>query len=239
MEDNNKNSNIEELDNNEHQDVGKQPLHADETHLRSYGFAPSESNTTNIPPRLPVGYAYTSSSQSQAETDDLEPQEPLVNTDQPHPDLPKDRNDLRSIDDIEASVSVKVKRPRHRVVKVKKAIKRYGLWVLLIIVIVAVGVTYPYWRNYMGNWNNAEPEPAVAADTVPVVPKQPIDTTPPGLTHEDSMRIQDSVRHARWLYWQRRKRAEKAQKQEEENQAEAPSSATNSEHNATHSDSIK
>ena len=31
------------------------------------------------------------------------------------------------------------------------------------------------------------------------------------LTHEDSLRIQDSVRHARWLYWQRYKKRKEQQ----------------------------
>lgn len=239
MEDNNKKSNIEGLANNDHQDVEKQPIHANEPHLRSLGFARSESSTTNIPPRLPVGYTYAAASQQQTENENTEQQVAMDAIEQPHPDLPEERNELRSTDDAEVSVSVKVKKPRHRVAKVKKLLKRYGLWVLLFIILVAMGATYPYWRNYIGNWNNAEPKPAVAADTIVNVPKQPIDTTPPGLTHEDSMRIQDSVRHARWLYWQRRKRAEEAQQNDEKDETETATPATTTEHNATHSDTIR
>ncbi len=210
-----------------------------EPHLRSFGFTPSESATTNIPPRLPMGYTYASpkeetEAESTAVTEDTTTEESII---QQHPDLPDSPSPMRTSEDTD-NQGVRVRKPRRKNREAKKAIKRYGWWALIVILLVAIGSTYPYWSDLMNSWHESEPTPAVAADTLPTVKPEPIDTTPVGLTHEDSMRIQDSVRHARWLYWQRQKRAKEAKEQETE-ETENATSTTASEHSAAHSDTIR
>lgn len=239
MEDNKITPNAEDKKETTTDKTVSQPHSNDgEPHLRSFGFTPSESATTNIPPRLPMGYTYASpkeeaDTESTAVTEDTTAEDSLS---QQHPDLPEATSPMRTSEDTD-NQGVRIRKPRRPNRKAKKAMKRYGWWALIVILFVAIGSTYPYWSDLMNSWHESEPTPAVAADTLPAVKPKPIDTTPVGLTHEDSMRIQDSVRHARWLYWQRQKRAKEAKNQEAEEAENA--TTTTSEHSATHSDTIR
>lgn len=210
-----------------------------EPHLRSLGFAKSESSTTNIPPRLPMGYTYNAPYKEEEKRESEELQEPTSDIIEQHPDLPEDDAPLRTNEGNINEGGVRVCKPRSGGGKMKKMVKRFGPWLLIIAIVAAIGATYPYWRDAIGAWHTNEPAPAVAADTLPPVKPEPIDTTPTGLSHEDSLRIQDSVRHARWLYWQRQKRAKQAQEQSAE-EGEAATATPPAEHSSTaHSDTLR
>lgn len=238
MEENKLNPNAEEDKKTTSDGHSATPRTYDEPHLRSFGFTQSESSTTNIPPRLPMGYTYSAPKAEEETTEEEEPQEPTQEIIEQHPDLPKDDAPLRTNEE-GTHEGVRVRKPRRKRGNASKALKRFGPWLLLIIVIAAIGATYPYWRDAIDAWHTNEPTPAVAADTLPPVKPEPIDTTPTGLSHEDSLRIQDSVRHARWLYWQRQKRAKQAQEQTAE-EGEASAATPPTEHSSTaHSDTLR
>ena len=117
--------------------------------------------------------------------------------------------------------------------KAQMAWNRYKWWLCLAVVVIAAGATYPFWGERLaGLMQSKEEVPVVAADTIlPVKDTLAVDSldTIPQLTHEDSLRIQDSVRHARWMYYQRkRKQQEAAKAQEEQNSetAQDPNAAT-------------
>lgn len=242
-----------------------------EPRLHASSFTPSESRTTNIPPRLPVGFSYDSpapaatgftAAPDAAADEQLEgqPEEavaaaeaasPSAATPEPapiaemHPDMPADDAPLCT----EEPMVARRKQPRrkkhtsHTARRVGAWCKRYALWVLLVVVVAGVAATYQLWTPLLGGWgHNEESAPVIAADTLPKAKPVVSDTMVNTLTHEDSMRIQDSVRHARWLYWQRRQRQQQQNADEQaaaeaENEAATATqgaSAAAGEHPATH-----
>lgn len=205
--------------------------------LHALNIEPSESNTTNIPPRLPFGYSYDAPQPTSLQTTDTKEDE-CVLAEQPHPDMPEAEAPLRT--DNLPPMMPKPRKRRNRCNGGKgRFFHRYGWAVVLLLLIIVGGSTAPLWWGDMPWIHSEEVKPTMAADTHQVVKPLPVDTTPKGLTHEDSVRIQDSVRHARWLYWQRRKRAEESAaettEQVEGDVTTTPAVSANGEnHNAVH-----
>lgn len=208
-----------------------------EPRLHASNFTPSESRTTNIPPRLPVGFTYDSPEPvtatpetpatpvpvadeqheeaaveaTPASTAAPEP-EPVPEPEQ-HPDMPDDDAPLRSEPIMPRRKQPRRKHPNHTARRVGAWCKRYALWVLLAVVVIGAAASYQLWTPLLGGWgHDEEPAPVIAADTLPKPKPVERDTMVNVLTHEDSLRIQDSVRHARWLYWQRYKSAKSSKR---------------------------
>lgn len=189
---------IDERIDNESEDVS--PDTTDDNELHALDIAPSMSRTTNIPPRLPEGYSYT----SQPVEPEQKPQPKAKPTPEPTTDQP-----LRSEPSEARSKRYRAHKPNKTWRKTKRVARRYG-WLIIFPAIIA---TYPLWIDHVSSlFHSEEPAPAVAADTVPQLTPAVEDTvtTVPQLTHEDSLRIQDSIRHARWVYWQRNKKRQTA-----------------------------
>lgn len=225
---------IDERVDNESEDVS--PDTTDDNELHALDIAPSMSRTTNIPPRLPEGYSYASQP-VEAEQKQQPKSKPAP---EPTTDLP-----LRSEPSEARSKRYRARKPNKTWMKTKRVARRYG-W---LIIFPAITATYPLWIDHVSSlFHSKEPAPAVAADTVPQIKPVVADTDSiPQLTHEDSLRIQDSIRHARWLYWQRNKKRQAADDNaanEEAANGEAETtttqtSATSGTHNGTvHRDSL-
>ena len=238
MEDNNKNANINANVQSGGNDTSETHQGNATNHLHSLGFETSESSTTNIPPRLPMGYSYVTPQSSHSEDNHNSPT-PTTETTTQHPDLPKENTPLRSSDEGEER-SVTLRKPRKRNAKTKRLLKRIALCILFIILLLTAALTYPYWSKNLGSWNHNEPTPATAADTLPeIIKPTPIDTTATALSPEDSLRIQDSIRHARWLYWQRHKKDKEAQEEVHTESDNETAMSTPNEHTTTHSDTLR
>ena len=223
-----------------HNDAAKheQPNDAatNEPRLHASNFTPSESRTTNIPPRLPVGFTYDSPepvtatpetpatpvpvADEQHEDTAVEatpastaaPEPELVPEPEQHPDMPDDDAPLRSEPIMPRRKQPRRKHSNHTARRVGAWCKRYALWVLLAVVVIGAAASYQLWTPLLGGWgHDEEPAPVIAADTLPKPKPVERDTMVNVLTHEDSLRIQDSVRHARWLYWQRYKKRKEQQ----------------------------
>lgn len=232
-----------------HNDAAKheQPNDAatNEPRLHTSNFTPSESRTTNIPPRLPVGFTYDSPEPATPETPapvadeqhedaaaaevtpatDAAPEPEPVPEPEQHPDMPDDDAPLRSEPIMPRRKQPRRKHPNHTARRVGAWCKRYALWVLLAVVVIGAAASYQLWTPLLGGWgHDEEPAPVIAADTLPKPKPVERDTMVNVLTHEDSLRIQDSVRHARWLYWQRYKKR-KEQQEAEKNAAEGEEAA--------------
>lgn len=189
---------IDERVDNESEDVS--PNTTDDNELHALDITPSMSRTTNIPPRLPEGYSYASQSVEAEQA----PQPKAKPAPEPTTDLP-----LRSEPSEARSKRYRTRKPNKTWMKTKRVARRYG-W---LIIFPAIAATYPLWIDHVSSlFHSEEPAPAVAADTVPQLTPAVEDTvsTVPQLTHEDSLRIQDSIRHARWIYWQRNKKRQAA-----------------------------
>lgn len=214
-------------------DLSAQPL------LHALDFEQSESRTTNIPPRLPIGYSYgtekksttTSSKKKKAKN------KPSATS---HPDLPTNVDSLQEANERpERSKRYRQRKPNKTWVALKAWWKRYWIGLLLVFIVVAIVASYQLWLPIVKGWQHQEEEvPAIAADSLPktVKPVEP-DSMITVLSHEDSLRIQDSVRHARWLYWKRRKQAQQQAEQEAQstNGEEAATAApSTTEHSTTH-----
>ena len=190
---------IDEREDNESEDVS--PDTTDDNELHALDITPSMSRTTNIPPRLPEGYSYA----SQPVEAEQKPQPKAMPTPEPTTDLP-----LRSEPSETRSKRYRARKPNKTWMKTKRGARRYG-W---LIIFPAIAATYPLWIDHVSLlFHSEEPAPAVAADTMPQLTPAVEDTvtTVPQLTHEDSLRIQDSIRHARWVYWQRNKKRQAAE----------------------------
>lgn len=85
----------------------------------------------------------------------------------------------------------------------KRWTKRYWWAWLIAAIVVVIVATYNVWMPMVRHWQMEQKDatPVVAADTLPEPVKTEVDTMANVLSHEDSLRIQDSIRHARWLYW--------------------------------------
>lgn len=202
-------------------------------HLQSLGIAHSGSSTTNIPPRLPEGYSYnapraTTPSQPATSSSKKKKQK----EEEAHPDLSQPTEALRS----EPSTF------RHKKYRKKKASNtHWGRWIAIVVIVLLVvgaGVSYPWWSQFIPSSESEPSQPVVAADTLPVpVRTAPADTLPPAMPHEDSVHIQDSIRRAQWIYWQRRKKRMEEQKAEEAVQEVSTESSNNTQ--AVHADSLR
>ena len=185
--------------------------------LHALDFTPSESSTTNIPPRLPEGFSYNQTQPTVTRKKSKKKQPKVaenvvtVDTDKP----------LRSEPSTVRSRKYRTHHPNRAMLKAQLWWSRYKWWATGGVVVLAMGVTYPFWGERLGQLMQPKEEtPVVAADTIlPTKDTTAVDTlnTVPQLTHEDSIRIQDSVRHARWVYYQRRRRQEAARAQKEQN----------------------
>ena len=226
---------IDERVDNESEDVS--PNTTDDNELHALDTTPSMSRTTNIPPRLPEGYSYA----SQPVETERKSQPKAKPAPEPTTDLP-----LRSEPSETRSKRYRARKPNKTWMKTKRVVRRYG-W---LIIFPAITATYPLWIDPVSAlFHSEEPAPAVAADTVPQLTPEVEDTvsTVPQLTHEDSLRIQDSIRHARWVYWQRNKKRQAADDNaaneeavnSETESATPQTSATSGTHNgAVHRDSL-
>ena len=199
--------------------------------LHALDFTPSESSTTNIPPRLPEGFSYkpTQPTDTRKKPKKIKQKtvDPATTNDTGMP-LRSEPNTARNHRKYR-----KHHRPNKMMLKAQMAWNRYKWWLCLAVVVIAAGATYPFWGERLAVLMQSKEEvPVVAADTIlPVKDTLAVDSldTIPQLTHEDSLRIQDSVRHARWMYYQRkRKQQEAAKAQEEQNSetAQDPNAAT-------------
>ena len=155
---------------------------------------------------------------------------------------------LRSEPSTVRSRKYRTHRPNRAMLKAQLWWSRYKWWATGGVVVLAMGVTYPFWGERLGQLMQPKEEtPVVAADTIlPTKDTTAVDTlnTVPQLTHEDSIRIQDSVRHARWVYYQRRRRQEAARAQEEQNNGDltqeqnGTTTTTPTTTHTTHGDSV-
>lgn len=228
---------IDERVDNESEDVS--PNTTDDNELHALDIAPSMSRTTNIPPRLPEGYSYA----SQPIASEKNTQQKAKAT--PASDSEPTESPLRSEPTQVRSKRYRAHKPNKVWQKTKRVARRYG-W---LIIFPAIAATYPLWVDHVAAlFHTEEPAPAVAADTMPQVKPVVVDTdSVPQLTHEDSLRIQDSIRHARYIYWQRNKKRQAAEENvtnedEKNGEAEATTStstSTTNTHNGTvHRDSL-
>lgn len=198
-------------------------------------FEPSESNTTNIPPRLPMGYSY---SETPTPTNNSNNKKKTTVTS--HPDLPDTQSTAQSKANLKAKNKRYQRKHKANTGKSWLWLKKHWLMLLLVFIVVAIGATYSLWLPIVNQWRVEKEEvPAVAADTMPLPEKVKVDTLTSALSHEDSVRIQDSIRHAKWLYWKRRKQAQQQKEQNEEvtdetnNGVNGPGAA-NAEHTQVH-----
>ena len=223
-------------DNMEEENAVPSPTPTDDGELHALDITPSMSRTTNIPPRLPEGYSYASQpAESETKPQSKAKAKPEPAAVPPQPTEPA----LRSQPTETRSKRYRVRKPNKAWVKTKRVARRYG-W---LIISPAIAATYPWWGDRVSTlFHSEEPAPAVAADTVPQVRPVVADTdSVPQLTHEDSLRIHDSIRHARWLYWQRTKKRQAADdnvQTEEESNGEAETSTTSSPTTSTHSGTV-
>lgn len=233
MEDNNLNSKAKENNNNtaerniSNSKTDNKPL------LRSFGFSESESNTTNIPPRLPMGYIYNTPEKDNGLTNEEQQESPL-NLIEQHPDMPNEKTLLRN-KNCKSGKSINKAHRKRRTTKNK--LKRYTLCTLLLIVLVLIGTTYVYWRNDTGPTNDSAH--TLAADSILPVKHETIDSISTKLSHEDSLRIKDSVRHAQWLYRKRQKSAKETIEQTVEENQNTTETVTTERHTEIQHDTLK
>ena len=217
----------------------------DEVHsLHSLYFEPSESRTTNIPPRLPLGYSYTSFKTEDAKSDSSKAKA-KAQAPSSHPDLPS-QHVVTQNEGVKHNRSKRYRHPRKNKMwlATKRWTKRYWWAWLIAAIVVVIVATYNVWMPMVSHWQMEQKDatPVVAADTLPEPVKTEVDTMANVLSHEDSLRIQDSIRHARWLYWKKYKRAKEASQNAEETAEETraanngtnTSSATTNEHVPVH-----
>lgn len=221
----------EESDELETDETSEQPL------LHALDFEQSESRTTNIPPRLPLGYSYGTEKKTAA-TPSKKKKAKNKPTTASHPDLPTNTDALQEANERpERSKRYRQHKPNKTWVNFKAWTKRYGIWLLVTIIVIAIAATYQLWSPIVKGWQHNEEEvPAIAADSLPKAVK-PVeaDSMITTLSHEDSLRIQDSVRHARWLYWKRRKQAQQQAEQEEQAPNSEEPTTPSTEHTTIHS----
>lgn len=205
----------------EAEDLSTQPL------LHALDFEQSESRTTNIPPRLPIGYSY-STEKKPTTTSSKKKKVKNKATLTSHPDLPTNTDSLQEANERpKRSKRYRQRKPNKTWAAFKAWWKHYWIGLLVVLIAIAIAVSYQLWLPIVKGWQHQEEEvPAIAADSLPkkvkhVEPDSMITT----LSHEDSLRIQDSVRHARWLYWKRRKQAQQ-QAEQEENKGEEVTTTT-------------
>lgn len=224
----------EEEDTNDYEaeDGPTQPL------LHALDFEQSESRTTNIPPRLPIGYSYDTERNTSAASTKKKKAKNKATVDS-HPDLPTNTDTLQEANERpERSKRYRQRKPNKKWVALKAWWKRCWIWLLVVLIAIAIAASYQLWLPIVKGWQHQEEEvPAIAADSLPktVKPVEP-DSMITTLSHEDSLRIQDSVRHARWLYWKRRKQAQQQAEQEETSGEEVSTTATpvETEHSTVH-----
>lgn len=185
--------------------------------LRATGLPQSESYTTNIPPRLPEGFSYRQAS----DTEEEPPTPSETETAKAKTETTTDAiaTPLRSDETVNHAAG-RVQKPQKPKRRMGARLKRAVWGIILVVFILAMGAAFHFWVGIPESWRRDAPQPVVAADTLPRKPQpkpQPIDTTAQALTPEDSARIQDSIRHARWLYWQRHRRNASQTEQTDEN----------------------
>lgn len=222
----------------EAEDLSIQPL------LHALDFELSESRTTNIPPRLPIGYSYGTEKKT-ATTSSKKKKIKNKATVASHPDLPTNTDSLQETNERpERSKRYRQRKPNKTWTAFKAWWKRCWIGVLVVLIAIAIAASYQLWLPIVKGWQHQEEEvPAIAADSLPkkVKPVEP-DSMITTLSHEDSLRIQDSVRHARWLYWKRRKQAQQQAEQEENSSEEGTTTVTpaGTEHSNVHvNDSLR
>lgn len=204
--------------------------------LHALDFEQSESRTTNIPPRLPLGYSYGTESNTTTTPSKKKKANKKPST-TAHPDLPTNTDALQEANERpERSKRYRQRKPNKTWTAFKTWTKRYGIWLLAAIIVIAIAATYQLWSPIVKGWQHDEEKvPAIAADTLPKAVK-PVETDSmiTTLSHEDSLRIQDSIRHARWLYWKRRKQAQEQAEQEEQEQNSEVTTTPSTEHTTVH-----
>lgn len=222
----------EESEEPETDESSAQPL------LHALDFEQSESRTTNIPPRLPLGYSYGTEKKTTTIPTKKKKTKNKPSTTS-HPDLPTNTDTLQEASERpERSKRYRQCKPNKTWVNFKAWTKRYGIWLLVTIIVIAIATTYQLWSPIVKGWQHNEEEvPAIAADSLPKATTKPVeaDSMITTLSHEDSLRIQDSVRHARWLYWKRRKQAQQQAEQEAQTQNSEEPTTPSTEHTTVHS----
>ncbi len=198
--------------------------------LRATGMLQSESYTTNIPPRLPEGFSYRQASDTEEEPPT--PIEDETATEETETATEALSTPLRTGETVNHAAG-RVQKPQKPKRRTGARLKRIVWGFVLVVFILAMGAAFHFWAGIPESWRRDAPQPVVAADTVPRKQQpepQPVDTTAQALSPEDSARIQDSVRHARWLYLQRHRR--NAPQTEQTNET-APSAAAESANEST------
>ncbi len=195
--------------------------------LRATGRALSESSTTNIPPRLPEGFSYSQATETaeDAPTSDEE-LTPSAVTGTPEDVLATPLRTDETVNHAEG----RVQKPQKTKGRKGGHVKHIVWSIVLIVFILATGAAFHFWIGIPASWRRDTPQPVVAADTLTRKPQpkpQPVDTAAQALSPEDSLRIQDSIRHARWLYWQQRRRnAQQTEQQGETTPAQTTETST-------------
>lgn len=212
---------------NDADETSVQPL------LHALDFEQSESRTTNIPPRLPLGYSYGTDNKTTKSTKKTKAKSSAT----PHPDLPSSTDALQNMNERpERSKRYRQRKPNKAWAAFKVGLKRLWGWILIVLIIITIAATYQLWLPMVKGWqHNEEDMPAIAADSLPkTVQPTKADSIITTLSHEDSLRIQDSIRHARWLYWKRRKQAQQQAEQEEQSQNSEEAIVPTTEHTTVH-----
>lgn len=177
----------------------------EETDDRRLRYTPSESQTTNIPPRLPVGYSYASDDETQT-TDVPEPEE--------HPDLAT--GGMTEEAERPQAEKYRSHRRRHR----RRGLRR-ALWTLFTLIVLggaAFGGFVLFQQKAAEPLPVATPKPAPRPKPKVALP-EPIDTL-----LRDSLR-QDSINkayHEYHLYLKRKAEREAARRAAEEKATETP-----------------
>lgn len=131
--------------------------------LHALDFTPSESSTTNIPPRLPEGFSYNQTQptvtrkKSKKKLPKVAENVVTVDTDKP----------LRSEPSTVRSRKYRTHHPNRAMLKAQLWWSRYKWWATGGVVVLAMGVTYPFWGERLGQLMQPKEEtPVVAADTI-------------------------------------------------------------------------
>lgn len=173
----------------------------------------SKSRTTNIPPLMPEGYAYEREPQQplRSSTDPLSPT--TSSASEPQPKRSKRFTHPKG----------KVTHTRHISIPFKRIGKWMGIIVAIFVVVSAAYLGFDRWKHQPIEPANIAPM-AADSDTITPLPTQP-DTAVLNRLREESIRREDSIRHAKWIYWKRKRQAQKAA-EEATQQEEANHTAT-------------
>ena len=134
----------------EEEDGPTQPL------LHALDFEQSESRTTNIPPRLPIGYSYGTERNTSAASTKKKKAKNKATVDS-HPDLPTNTDTLQEANERpERSKRYRQRKPNKKWVALKAWWKRCWIWLLVVLIAIAIAASYQLWLPIVKGWQHQE-----------------------------------------------------------------------------------